>query len=346
MKKVSVLLSVFCLLLAAGAVSAQTGARSFAGTWEINIAKSKLPERTRIEALTMNVSQTDDALTIETVVKRGAPDSMAQVDASGGMRPDGNRAARRGGAGGSVAGGGIANFPASVTYNLAGNPVTVESESAAGMPSSAVTLNANFEKDGRLKLVQDNKITGAGGEFTVKTVDTWELSADGKVLKIARELTTPRGAQTAEMFFVKANLDGFSADAMPSGISNATTSSANMSEVNGDAKTNANPARDKSMKGVVVAPKQISGGVLNAKALQLPQPVFPPAARAVRASGAVNVEVTVDEAGNVVSANAVSGHPLLRAAAADAARAAKFAPVLVDGIPAKVVGVLVFKFVP
>ena len=345
MKKASVLLSVFCLLLASAAVSAQTGARNFAGTWEINIAKSKLPERTRIEALKMIVSQTDDNLTVETVVKRAVPDSMAQVDANGGMRPDGNRAARRGGAGGNMSGG-IANFPASVTYNLVGNPVTVESENAAGMPSPVLTLNAYFEKDGRLKLVQDSKITAPGGEFTAKTVDTWELSADGKVLKIAREMTTPRGAQTAEMYFVKADLSGFAADAMPSGISNGSVSSADLSEVNGDAKSNANPARDKSMKGVVVTQKQVSGGVLNAKALQMPQPVFPPAARAVRASGAVNVEVTVDETGSVVSASAVSGHPLLRAAAADAARAAKFAPVLVDGIPAKVVGVLVFKFVP
>ncbi|MEP6924406.1 MAG: tetratricopeptide repeat protein [Pyrinomonadaceae bacterium] len=43
--------------------------------------------------------------------------------------------------------------------------------------------------------------------------------------------------------------------------------------------------------------KTISGGVLNGKAIELPKPVYPPSARAVRASGAVNVQVTVDEKG-------------------------------------------------
>lgn len=345
MKKVSVLWAVFCLLLAGGTASAQTNAGKFAGSWEINIAKSKLPERTRIEALTMNVTQTADELTVETVVKRTAPDASAQMDASGGMRSDGNRAARRGA--GGFGGGGIANFPASVTYNLAGNSTVVEPENAAGMPSSVLTLNASVEKDGKLKLTQTNKITGQNGEFTATTSDVWELSADGKTLKVSRETTTPRGAQTAEMYFVKTDLTGLSGDRMPSGITSASVSSANMSEVNGgETKDASSLARDKSMKGIVVASKQISGGVLNSKALQMPQPVFPPAARAVRASGAVNVEVTVNEMGSVISASAVSGHPLLRAAAADAARGAKFAPVLVDGIPAQVVGVLVFKFVP
>ena len=62
-------------------------------------------------------------------------------------------------------------------------------------------------------------------------------------------------------------------------------------------------------------PKSISGGVLNGKATNLVKPPYPAAARAVRAEGAVNVQVTIDEEGNVISASAVSGHPLLRAAA-------------------------------
>lgn len=93
-------------------------------------------------------------------------------------------------------------------------------------------------------------------------------------------------------------------------------------------------------------PKQISGGVLNGKATSLPKPPYPPAARAVRASGAVSVQVLIDESGNVVSASAVSGHPLLRAAAVAAARSAKFSPTMLSGQPVKVSGVITYNFVP
>lgn len=93
-------------------------------------------------------------------------------------------------------------------------------------------------------------------------------------------------------------------------------------------------------------PKQISGGVLNGKALSLPRPAYPPAARAIRASGAVSVKVLIDEDGNVVSASAVSGHPLLQAAAVAEARAAKFSPTQLEGQPVKVSGVITYNFVP
>lgn len=92
-------------------------------------------------------------------------------------------------------------------------------------------------------------------------------------------------------------------------------------------------------------PKQISGGILNGKATNLVKPPYPAAAKAVRASGAVNVQVTIDESGNVISATAVSGHPLLRAAAVEAARSSKFSPTMLSGQPVKVTGIIVYNFV-
>lgn len=95
------------------------------------------------------------------------------------------------------------------------------------------------------------------------------------------------------------------------------------------------------------SPKIVNGGgVINGKAKSLPRPEYPPAARAVRAGGTVMVQVTIDENGDIVSASAVSGHPLLRPAAVKAAREAKFAPTSVDGNPVRVTGVLVYNFVP
>lgn len=90
--------------------------------------------------------------------------------------------------------------------------------------------------------------------------------------------------------------------------------------------------------------KTISGGVLNGKATNLVKPTYPVAARAVRASGAVNVQVIVDENGNVISASAVSGHTLLRASAVQAARESKFNPTLLSGEKVRVTGVIVYNF--
>ena len=88
----------------------------------------------------------------------------------------------------------------------------------------------------------------------------------------------------------------------------------------------------------------IYGGVLNSKAIDLPEPAYPPAARAVRASGTVTVQVTVNEKGEVISATAVSGHPLLRAAAVQAARKARFAPFILGGELVRAKGVVTFNF--
>lgn len=90
---------------------------------------------------------------------------------------------------------------------------------------------------------------------------------------------------------------------------------------------------------------RLSGGVLNGKATSMPQPAFPPIARAARAQGTVTVQITVDEEGYVISARAVSGHPLLQQAAVKAARQARFAPTRLSGEPVKVTGVVIYNFV-
>jgi protein TonB len=89
----------------------------------------------------------------------------------------------------------------------------------------------------------------------------------------------------------------------------------------------------------------ISGGVLNGKAISLPKPAYPPIAKAAHASGTVTVQVTIDENGNVISAHAVSGHPLLQAVAVAAAKGARFSPTKLSGQPVKVTGVITYNFV-
>ncbi|HEY3137286.1 MAG TPA: M56 family metallopeptidase [Blastocatellia bacterium] len=87
-----------------------------------------------------------------------------------------------------------------------------------------------------------------------------------------------------------------------------------------------------------------SGGGLIGSVVRRVEPDFPPLAKAAQISGAVVVEVTVDESGNVIAARAISGHPLLKDAAVTAARQWQFAPTTVEDKPVKVVGTVTFNF--
>lgn len=87
-----------------------------------------------------------------------------------------------------------------------------------------------------------------------------------------------------------------------------------------------------------------SGGVFQASATTRVEPAYPPLAKAARVSGSVVVEVTVDEEGKVESARPISGHPLLKDAAVNAARGWKFAPTMLSGVPVKVIGTITFNF--
>lgn len=104
-----------------------------------------------------------------------------------------------------------------------------------------------------------------------------------------------------------------------------------------DSKASNHP--DKKSSGLF-----IRGGVINGKAINLPTPEIPPAAKAVGASGTVNVQVIVNEEGKVVTANATSGHALLRTSAEKAALDATFSPTKVNDKPAIVEGIIVYNF--
>lgn len=89
---------------------------------------------------------------------------------------------------------------------------------------------------------------------------------------------------------------------------------------------------------------RVAAGPLNGKAINRPQPNYPPMARAAGVEGAVVVEVAVNEVGKVIRARAITGHPLLRDSAVRTARDWTFSPTLVDGAPVKVVGTITFNF--
>jgi protein TonB len=98
---------------------------------------------------------------------------------------------------------------------------------------------------------------------------------------------------------------------------------------------------------VVHAPiaRMVSKGVITGLAIVLPKPGYPTIAKQARAHGPVNIQVVIDESGRVISAKALSGNPLLMAAAQQAAYAARFSPTKLGDQAVKVSGVITYNFV-
>lgn len=90
----------------------------------------------------------------------------------------------------------------------------------------------------------------------------------------------------------------------------------------------------------------INGAVINGKAIRLPKPEYPAEARSLGAAGTVEVEVLIDETGNVIHAEAKNGNPLLFNTTRVAACSAKFSPTRLNGQPVKVSGIITYNFVP
>jgi len=91
--------------------------------------------------------------------------------------------------------------------------------------------------------------------------------------------------------------------------------------------------------------QRLTSSMLTAKAISIPKPLYPPMAKAIGAQGSVTVQILVDEQGKVISAQTVSGHPTLVAAAKQAALQARFTPTILNGQPVKVQGVITYNFV-
>lgn len=89
---------------------------------------------------------------------------------------------------------------------------------------------------------------------------------------------------------------------------------------------------------------RVSSGVLTSKALSLPKPIYPALAKQIGLQGAVAVQVLIDETGRVISAKALSGHPILVPEAQKAAMQARFSPTLLGEQAMKVSGIITYNF--
>lgn len=99
----------------------------------------------------------------------------------------------------------------------------------------------------------------------------------------------------------------------------------------GTSATTVSVARPEPPKRVPVS-SGVSAGLL----LSLIRPLYPAIARAAGVSGSVVVEAIISRSGTVESLHVVSGPDMLRAAALDALRTARYRPYMLNGEPTEV----------
>lgn len=259
-------------------------------------------------------------------------------------------------------------------YDDKGNIIEMTLLNADGSLLSKEVYSYEFDAFGNwtkmttsVAVIEGGKITYEPTEITYRTLsyylDEATLAKMSQPTTPATPVATPSPSPTAAPNAVAANKSanpagaaaGRSAIPLPSGASLVKANIAAAADSPFNLPTGATGSAVVKVDGeppppvvVKAAPKPIlkpvSGGVLNGKALTLPKPIYPPAAKAARASGVVTVEVIIDESGKVISSKAVDGSPLLRQAAAQAAQGARFSPTLLSGQPVKVSGQITYNF--
>ncbi len=169
MRKSFIFGAMFCFFSMAVAASAQS---NFAGDWKLDKEKSELGERSRLKSITISVAQSETELTV---------DRKAELEEEGGQGNGGGRGMVRGASAGPV------------TYNLEGKETRADGDAK---------LKAKV-KDKKLELTQIRSFEGPVGSVSITTVETWELSDEGKTLTISTKRETPRGDRNSKMVFIK-----------------------------------------------------------------------------------------------------------------------------------------------
>lgn len=181
MKRALTICGVFCaLMIGVAAVSAQKGA-DFAGTWELDKAKSQLPQRQAdtIKSATWTVKQDDKQFSYEQKIER--------VEGAGG------------GGGGGGRGGGFGMGAGNLTAKLDGSETTAEAQ------GGKTTTKAKWMNEGKtLEITSVRSGEFQGNAITFTTTEHWELADGGKTLKVHRKTEGgPRGPQESTWVLTK-----------------------------------------------------------------------------------------------------------------------------------------------
>lgn len=177
------------LIIAAGLITAlalaafgTTGGLpvSFAGSWTLDKEKSQgLDQRMQnAESVECVITQDDNTISVEWKVVGSQPQGGGPGGGGGGRGPAGPR-----------------------SYSLDGKEATTE---AGGQMGGTNTLKATWSDATKtLELMSVRTGNFNGQDFKATTTEKMSLSADGKVLTIARSMESPRGKQESTLVFNK-----------------------------------------------------------------------------------------------------------------------------------------------
>ena len=192
MRKLLCALSLISALVFALAVQA-AAPTSFAGTWTLDKSKSQgLDQRTQnAEGISWVITQDEKTITIDQkVTGGGGGQSGAGAAPAAGSAPSGGGGGGQGAGQGAGQGGGRGMGGGPRTFNLDG------SETSGETGRGKFVRKAAWSSDGKtLELSTKSTLQGPEGEVTITSNDKLSLSADGKVLTVARHSESPRGAQ-------------------------------------------------------------------------------------------------------------------------------------------------------
>ena len=249
-------------------------------------------------------------------------------------------------------------------YDDNGNIIEMVVRSDDGSVLSKEVYQYEFDELGNWKkmntsvaVYEDGKVNFEPVEITYRTITYYYGQA---IDKIASAPASKPSESSAPESTVSSNHSSASqtTEAVPPNESKANTAEKMIMPIVGPATDNMTAAR--SIPGKTAAPSDsvgkpsgpaaeiavthLSEEALRKAAIDLPQPEFPLAAELTGQKASVEVQVAVDEKGNVTSARGTSGNLLLNEAAEAAALKARFSPSRLSTEPARVFGVITYEF--
>ena len=220
------------------------------------------------------------------------------------------------------------------TTTSAANTVAVQNNAQLNRNTTAIAKP--IETNTTSNPVPDSSVDNSKTLMIIKDDSKSQAESTARI-ETPIQTNTPKEAAKPPVEVSKTDSNNFSAPSRNKNVE--TQKSVNNTNV---AKTETQAAANNIDSQKITMPLVV--GSLLEYVTQKVNPTYPPAAKTVRMSGVVKVDVVVDEQGKVAEVQKTTGPQMLQRAATDAIRKWKFKPFIRDGQPTKATGYISFNF--